>query len=166
MLISGNFMLHLFLCIGEFICYWFVMSTNLGYDTSLDLWEDSCDIDYLLSVDLLLIIIYILIVVCHYGYFMLCHIFYSMSYSHSSFHTPFEFSYSFRVFILRSSFHTPFEFPYSRSSSYTLILWFLDFLCRFLEFVLHQFSWFLLISFINSCALVNSCVIDLLWIQV
>ena len=39
-------------------------------------------------------------------------------------------------------------------------LWFLDFLCRFLEFVFHQFSWFPLISFINICALVNLCVID------
>ena len=70
---------------------------------------------YLLSVDLLLIIIYILIVVCHYGYFMLCRIFYSMSYSHLSFHTPFEFSYSVRVFILA------FEFSYSGSSFHTRV---------------------------------------------
>ena len=31
---------------------------------------------------------------------------------------------------------------------------------RFLEFVFHQFSWFTLISSINICALVNSCVIN------
>ena len=36
----------------------------------------------------------------------------------------------------------------------------LDFLRWFLEFMLHQFSWFPLISFINICALVNLCVID------
>ena len=36
----------------------------------------------------------------------------------------------------------------------------LDFLRWFLEFVIHQFSWFPLISFINMCALVNLCVID------
>ena len=36
----------------------------------------------------------------------------------------------------------------------------LDFLRWFLEFMLHQFSWFPLISFINICVLVNLCVMD------
>ena len=33
-----------FLCIGEFMCYWLVMNTSLGYDIPFYLWEDSCDI--------------------------------------------------------------------------------------------------------------------------